>query len=169
MGREILIVVYLYPLQNNSSKRIAFYWSADQCCLVFPLNCGHCCFSGQPNEPFHSIFRRFIGRQNGAHVHSSAPTWCLDRATIFSWSAAEFLLFGRPVEWALTLYIKGILHKTIQKMKTRVFDTIDLVLSIIPTFLYWDRYKSRLAHRILYLYNDLCKCQTCYSDRMRTT
>ena len=64
--------------------RDLFNWSADLCCLVFSLNC------------------RLIGHQNayGAHVHSLSPIWRLDPVTNSSWSAAEFLLFRRPVEWA---------------------------------------------------------------------
>ena len=47
------------------------------------------------------FFIVFAGRQNGVCLDLSSPIWRLDPATIIDRLAADFLLFGRPVEWAL--------------------------------------------------------------------
>ena len=36
-------------------QRDRLNWSADQCCLVFPLNCSHWWFSGWPIDHFYSV------------------------------------------------------------------------------------------------------------------
>ena len=51
--------------------------------------------------PTNGKITRLVSSQNDANIPSLVPIWCLHSATNPSWSAAEFLLFRRPVEWAL--------------------------------------------------------------------
>ena len=69
--------------------------------MVVPLYCGRRGIGGRSIELYHSILQDFYGRQNGVYLHLSLPIWRLDPAMNFPWSVANFLLFGRPLEWAL--------------------------------------------------------------------
>ena len=81
-----------------------------KCCVVFPLNCGHCCFSGQPIEPFYSILEDSSPPE--WHLFSS-PIWSLDQGTIFLDRRVNFsyLVSPRNGPYTLSRYLYFKTHR----------------------------------------------------------
>ena len=90
---------------NKLDRRDRFNWSADQCCPVFPLNCGHCWFSGHPIEPFYSILQRqfFLGRRPN-FSYLVTPRYGPFRGVVYHYGSAT------SAQWLLNRFLRETLN-----------------------------------------------------------